>query len=222
MDTWDLLEKPQAAVDDLASACAPRTASAPPARAASCAAASLGEWVALVAMSQGRAMRWLHGALEAPVRRAVSAIVHDPYLADEVVGESFWQIWRDAARFDLSRGSVTTWAVTIARSRALDALRRRKTLASHEQPDDDEEPFAPSCDRPEALLETRQRDARLDAALARLDPIQRQLLALSFGAGMSHEQVAEHCGLALGTVKSHIRRGLVRMRGHCERVGLGP
>ncbi len=187
-------------------------------------AAPLGEWLALIAARDERAMHHLYRAVATQVHRVVARVVADPHLADEVVGECFWQVWREAAHFDVSRGSVAAWVAMIARSRALDAVRRRKCLATHEEPlsEDHEDACASAEPSPCARLEARQRDRRLDAALARIDPIQRQLLSLSFGAGLSHEQVAQHCGLALGTVKSHIRRGLTQMRGHCVRAGLQP
>jgi RNA polymerase sigma-70 factor (ECF subfamily) len=197
----------------------------PPCRAAAPRhAAPLGEWLALVAARDEQAMRHLHRAVATQVHRVVARVVSDPHLADEVVGECFWQVWREAAHFDGSRGSVASWVAMIARSRALDAVRRRKALAMHEEPlpAEYDDACASSDPSPVACLEKHQRKRCLDAALARIDPMQRQLLALSFDAGLSHEQVAQHCGLALGTVKSHIRRGLTQMRGHCERAGLRP
>jgi len=169
-------------------------------------------------------MRKLHRAVAPDMLRAVARIVQDSHLADEVVGECFWQVWRDASHFDAARGSVTSWLTTIARSRALDAMRRRKVLARHEEPltEQYEASWAGTDESPPARLEIRQRDRGLNAALSRIDPMQRQLLSLSFVGGLSHEQVAEHCGLALGTVKSHIRRGLAQMRANCVRAGLRP
>lgn len=187
-------------------------------------AVPLGEWLALVAVREERAMRKLHAAVSTQVYRVVLRIVADPYLAEEVVGECFWQVWREAARFDAARGSVSSWVATIARSRALDAIRRRRALASHEEPMTDEQGDAWACisESPSECLEKRQRHRCLHQALERIDPIQRQLLSLAFCGGMSHEQVAVHSGLALGTVKSHIRRGLAQMHKHCLRAGLRP
>jgi RNA polymerase sigma-70 factor (ECF subfamily) len=186
--------------------------------------AALGDWLARVAAREDTAMRQLHGAVSTQVRRVVGRIVSDPYLADEVVGDCFCQVWREASRFDSSRGSVASWVSTIARSRALDAVRRRKSRASREEPLTEEHESCRACpdESPYARLEASQRNRGLNDALARIDPIQRQLLSLAFGGGMSHEQVAEHCGLALGTVKSHIRRGLAQMHRHCVRAGLRP
>jgi len=186
--------------------------------------APLGEWVALIAANEEAAMSKLHHVVSARVWRVVSRIVPDVHLADEVVGDCFWQVWREASRFDATRGSVTSWLATIARSRALDAMRRRKALATHQEAltEEHEESRASADETPSARLETLQRARCLNTALTRIDPVQRQLLSLSFVGGLSHEQVAEHSGLALGTVKSHIRRGLTQMREHCVRAGLQP
>ena len=223
MDIAELLDDPRAiepAVEHFSRCLSMPSCSASATRAT----APLGEWLALVAANEGDAMRHLHRAVEPVVRRVVNRIVFDAYLADEVVGDCLWQVWREASRFDATRGSVRSWVAIIARSRALDAMRRRKALASHEEALDDQ--MAPSqaasSETPVERLQTLQRDRRLSAALSRIDPIQRQLLLLSFMGGLSHEQVADHCGLSLGTVKSHIRRGLTQMRVHCARAGLRP
>jgi len=213
-------------LDDAALLDEPRAFEGPSSRSGEppSAALPLGEWLALVAVREERAMRKLHAAVSTQVYRVVLRIVADPYLAEEVVGECFWQVWREAARFDAARGSVSSWVATIARSRALDAIRRRRALASHEEAMTDEQGDAWACisESPSECLEKRQRHRCLHQALERIDPIQRQLLSLAFCGGMSHEQVAVHSGLALGTVKSHIRRGLAQMHKHCLRAGLRP
>ena len=185
-------------------------------------AAPLGEWLALVAARQEQAMLRLHRAIAPRVSRVVTRIVPDAHLADEVIGDCMWQVWREASRFDATRGTVLSWVATIARSRALDAMRRRKALARYEEPISEELLTTWACDDadPPTRLAERQRDVCLRAALARIDPIQRQVLSLAFVAGLSHEQVAKHSGMALGTVKSHIRRGLAQMHKHCAHAGL--
>jgi RNA polymerase sigma-70 factor (ECF subfamily) len=222
VDLSDLLDQPQRSgtVPDLPL----DSVEHPPLARAPNAVEPLGEWLALAAAQESKALRKLHDATTRRLHAVVSRIISDPHLADEVVNECFWQVWREAARFDLARGSVATWMTTIARSRALDAMRRRKALARHEEAltDEHEESWTRDDESPVARLQRAQRDQGLSDALARLDPIQRQLVSLAFIGGLSHEQVAEHCGMALGTVKSHIRRGLSRMRLHCMRAGLCP
>jgi RNA polymerase sigma-70 factor (ECF subfamily) len=97
----------------------------------------------------------------------------------------------------------------MARSRALDSLRRRDDADSHPEPETLAEPqAAPGSDPVDTLL-TVERDSALHAALAGLDPVQRQLLALAFYRGLSHQEIADHAHLPLGTVKTHIRKALL-------------
>ncbi|RTL57896.1 MAG: sigma-70 family RNA polymerase sigma factor [Rhodocyclaceae bacterium] len=142
-------------------------------------------------------------------------ITRDAALAEEVAEDVFWQVWRQAPRFDPQRGSVTAWMLTIARSRALDALRKLRpvqleadmtSLTESECHED-----GPSHD-PQDLLAATQRDKRLHSALADLDPLPRQLVALAFFRGLTHEEISSHTSLPLGTVKSHIRRAIARLR----------
>lgn len=138
-------------------------------------------------------------------------ITRDTGLAEEVAEDVFWQVWRQAPRYDAQRGTVSAWIQTIARSRALDALRRRPAGpldGSTERPADDE--MAESD--PQDLLAATQRDRSLHRALAALEPLPRQIVALAFFRGMTHEEISSHTCLPLGTVKSHLRRSLQRLR----------
>lgn len=109
--------------------------------------------------------------------------------------------------------------MTIARSRALDALRR---VRRPEVPDDDgvAEAVAAADSDPQDLLEAVETKHRLHAALLNLKPASRQLLALAFFRDLSQEDIAVHTGMPLGTVKSSIRRAQLRLREMLE-VGAG-
>lgn len=130
-------------------------------------------------------------------------------VAEEVTEDTFWQVWRQAPRFDPVRGNVVAWVMTIARSRALDALRRMD--AAECEPDMSGMAVA-TGDNPHDLLATVQQGSRVHDALAQLDPLPRQLLALAFFRGFSHDEIASYTGLPLGTVKSQIRRTLLGLR----------
>ncbi|WP_347989366.1 sigma-70 family RNA polymerase sigma factor [Methylomonas sp. AM2-LC] len=129
-------------------------------------------------------------------------------LAEEVVQDTFWQVWRQAPRYSPERGSVKAWVMTIARSRALDALRKIES----DEIELDEETLqliaASDADEPPNILVAVQQSQQLQSALADLEPVPRHLLSLSFFRGLSHDEIAVCSGLPLGTVKSHIRRGL--------------
>lgn len=137
-------------------------------------------------------------------------------LAEEVVEDAYLQVWRDAARYDPQRGPPIAWLMTIVRTRALDALRRRTDEVSLDADDAaPHEPAAPDAD-PCDLLDAMQRQTAVAAALARLKPVQRQLLGCAFLRGMTHEEIAAAWSMPLGTVKSTIRLALLALRRHLE------
>lgn len=133
-------------------------------------------------------------------------------LAEEIVQDTFWQVWRQAPRFDPERGSVRAWIMTIARSRALDALRRIEPNETELEPETLDMLEASPETLPLDLLSAAQQGHQLHSALACLDATPRQMLALAFFRGLSHDEIAEQTGLPLGTVKSHIRRALTTLK----------
>jgi RNA polymerase sigma factor (sigma-70 family) len=160
----------------------------------------------------------LYEATVGRVHGLVLRIVRVGAVAEEVVEDVFWQVWREAPRFDAERGKVLAWLLAIARSRAIDALRRSERMRASEVAVEDDaalESLAATPERsddPFDLVGASQHHARLHALLAGLEPLPRQLLSLAFLRGCTHEEIAEQTGLALGTVKSHIRRTLTLLR----------
>lgn len=160
----------------------------------------------------------LYEATSGRVHGLVLRIVRVAALAEEVVEDVFWQVWREAPRFDTERGRVLAWLLAIARSRAIDALRRNERMRASEVAVDDDDALdalaepREQSDDPLDLIDASQHHSKLHALLAGLEPLPRQLLALAFMRGCTHEEIAEQTGLALGTVKSHIRRTLVALR----------
>jgi RNA polymerase sigma-70 factor (ECF subfamily) len=139
--------------------------------------------------------------------------------AEEVVQDVFWQLWKAELRYDPARGRFSTWLFSVARFRCLDRLRSRERalpraslheLAATEAPDDQES---------EAYLVERQKEVR--AVLARLPAPQRTAIELAFFHGLTHGEIADKTGDALGTVKSRIRRGLAQLRGSLPHLGAG-
>ena len=171
--------------------------------------ARLQSWIARVVHQDQQALAELYEAMAGRTYGLALRITRHVQTAEEVTEDVFWQVWRQAPRFDAARGSVVTWILTIARSRALDALRRRDRA----EPLDEEGLAKLHGDGdPEDLLAAVQREHRLHAALRDIDPLPRQLVALAFFRGLSHEEIASQMSLPLGTVKSHIRRTLLRLR----------
>ncbi|EXI66084.1 MAG: Sigma-K factor [Candidatus Accumulibacter adjunctus] len=203
-DTDNLAAEPAAASEAPAAIVA---GSGPPPLAAddSCLLAA----VARVVRQDEQALAELYDALAGRVYGLALRIVRQVQTAEEVTEDTFWQVWRQAPRFDPLRGSVAAWVLTIARSRALDAVRRGEPT---EVLDEERLAAIAGDGDPQDLLLAVQRQHRLHAALGTLDAVPRQLLALAFFRGLSHEEIASQMSMPLGTVKSHIRRALLRLR----------
>jgi RNA polymerase sigma-70 factor (ECF subfamily) len=154
----------------------------------------------------------LYDATVARVHGLALRILREPRAAEEVTEDVFFQVWRQARRYDPARGRPLAWMLTIARSRALDHLRRRDPAQSHAEPDTLLEAEPAAAGGPQDLLVASRDNARVHAALASLDPVPRQLIALAFFRGYTHEEIALHEDLPVGTVKSHIRRALAALR----------
>lgn len=160
-----------------------------------------------------RALAALYDATSARVYGLVLRITRRAALAEEVVEDTFWQAWRQAPRFEAARGKVITWLLAMARSRAIDALRRDERFQHAEMPDeggleDGAEAALPAHD----LLEATRSEQRVHEAIAALEPRARQLVALAFFRGLTHEEIAAQTAMPLGTVKSLIRRSLQQLR----------
>jgi RNA polymerase sigma factor (sigma-70 family) len=149
-------------------------------------------------------------------------ITRKPELAEEVVTDVYMQVWRDAALYDPTRGMVLGWVLIIARTRALDLLRKQDKAFSSADPLELIDESQLSVDGADDLLSTMYSKANLHAALHVLSSVQRQLLALAFFRGMTHSEIVEHCGMPLGSVKSQIRRALLILRQHLIYSDLRP
>jgi RNA polymerase sigma-70 factor (ECF subfamily) len=129
--------------------------------------------------------------------------------AEEVAMETFAQVWRDAGKFDASRGSVPAWLCIIARSRALDLVRshsRRQRLNESVA----REPVEESVSAPDVLHEERRQ--AVGAALAELPEAQREAIELAYFQGLSQSEIAERLQQPLGTIKTRMRTGMMRLK----------
>jgi RNA polymerase sigma-70 factor (ECF subfamily) len=170
----------------------------------------LADWIARIAARDEAALGMLHDAVLGRVYGLVRRIVRRPEVAEEVTEDVFFQVWRQADRFDLRRGRPLGWILTIARSRALDRLRgadANRPLAPVAI-DDELQADATPCD----LLAACEASACVHAALAALDPLPRQIPAFAFFRGLTHAEIAIHLAMPLGTVKSHVRRSLASLQ----------
>jgi RNA polymerase sigma-70 factor, ECF subfamily len=191
-------------------------------------------WVAAVVRQDAageRALAELYGALSGRVFSLALRFTRDVGLAEEVTEDTFWQVWRQAPRYDASRGPAIAWVLMMARSRALDAARAKSRDAAIAVGDEvmdlvQAQHAQQHLDAADAgdLLGQMQAHSKLHRALEALEPLPRQLIALAFFRGLTHEEIAEQLTMPLGTVKSHIRRTLTALRAvlGADLSGMGP
>jgi RNA polymerase sigma-70 factor (ECF subfamily) len=142
-------------------------------------------------------------------------ILRDQADAEDVLTDVFFEVWSRADRFDPSRGSPVTYLVTLARSRSIDRRRARASRgASNTVSADatDAAAIASPSPNPSQSTEIDEQRGIVRAALACLEPQQREAIECSFYEGLSHSEIAERLGKPLGTVKTYIRQGLIRLR----------
>lgn len=154
------------------------------------------------------------------VHTTASWILNDRDEAEDVVEETFWQVWRSASQYDKRLASGMTWLMMIARSRSLDrlrSLRRRAEWAAAPSTTAAllDQVSARSSGGPD--LADPRRGAELASALGALPPEQRQAIELAFLGGLSHSEIAARTSQPLGTVKTRIRLAMEKLR---ERLSL--
>jgi RNA polymerase sigma-70 factor (ECF subfamily) len=181
--------------------------------------AKLRSWVLLMAGGDEAALGLLYGATLSRVYGLALRICGRRDLAEDVVVETFWQAWREATRFDAGRGEVLAWLLMMCRSRALDALRRKDDAESHPEPELLMMEQPEGSGSPLDQLLGAEQAGLVNAAMSSLTAIQRQLLALAFYKGLSHQEICDHTGLPLGTVKSHLKRAQDGLKTALRRSG---
>ena len=139
-------------------------------------------------------------------------IVRDPGLAAEVTEDALFQAWREANRFDVQRGKGITWLMTICRSRALDALRRVDAAECVEDPDVFRSQEASLSAEPEQLTHRFEIGCAVHTALMQLPPNERQAIGLAFFRGLTHQEIADHWQMPLGSVKTLMHRAFAQLR----------
>jgi len=138
-------------------------------------------------------------------------VVRDPSQAEEVAQEAFLEIWRTASRFDDSRGSAVSWILTLVHRKAVDRVRSaeagsRRDTAYHQGSHGVEHDS--TAEAAQASMEAR----RVRQAMDSLTEVQREALELAFFKGYTHTEVATMLDLPVGTAKTRIRDGLIRLR----------
>jgi RNA polymerase sigma-70 factor (ECF subfamily) len=156
-------------------------------------------------------LRSLYDACAGKVLGVALHLLGDRDEAEDVVQETFLELWRQPEQYDASRGSLEAWTVLIARSRALDRIRARgRALRLVERASDLVHPHSPA---PLELVEGRERGSRVARALTSLPGPQREAIELAFFAGLTQTEIAARLGEPLGTVKTRLRLGMEKLAG---------
>jgi RNA polymerase sigma-70 factor (ECF subfamily) len=139
----------------------------------------------------------------------IRKVVRDPAQSEEVTQEVLLEVWRTASRFDPAKGSATTWVMTIAHRRAVDRVRAAMASAAREQKTAD---ATVTWDEVAESVEASLERERVRRCLDSLTEMQRESITLAYYGGYSYRQAAGLLSVALGTIKTRIRDGLIRMR----------
>ena len=172
-------------------------------------------WMAALRTGDVEAFLQLYRQYGEHVLAVCLRILHDRHVAEDVLSEIFWEIWRHPERYDSSRSTPQTYLLMVARSRAIDRLRelsRRARVIVGARATQLTDGKITLSDLPEASANRQEEKQLVRAAVDGLDAHQRQVLELAFFQGLSHQQIAEHLNHPLGTVKSRIRQALIHLR----------
>jgi RNA polymerase sigma-70 factor (ECF subfamily) len=165
--------------------------------------------LAQVARGDHAAFEAVYDELAASVFGVVRRVLRDPAQSEEVAQEVMLDVWRSASRFDSSRGSAVAWVMTIAHRRAVDRVRSENASTAREQKLAVDQV---SVDDVFELVDTALDRQRVRRCMGSLTTLQAESIKLAYYQGYTYPQVAGLLGVALGTVKTRIRDGLIRMR----------
>ncbi|MYT39816.1 sigma-70 family RNA polymerase sigma factor [Streptomyces sp. SID8356] len=171
----------------------------------------LQELLVRVARGDQEAFADVYDAVSGPVLGLVRSILRDPAQSEEVAQEVLVEVWRTAPRFQASRGSAMNWVLTLAHHRAVDRVRSAEAAAAREH-------RAALLDRTPAFdevseqVETRLEREQVRRCLRTLSELQRQSVTLAYYRGLTYREVAELLTVPLGTIKTRLRDGLIRLR----------
>lgn len=177
----------------------------------------LPELMGRVALGDQEAFTAVFEAVSGPVLGLVRTVLRDPAQSEEVAQEVLVEVWRTAARYEPSRGSVLAWVMTLAHRRAVDRVRSEQAAANREKRVALLEHTA-TYDEVVEQVESRLEREQVRRCLRGLTELQRQSVDLAYYRGLTYREVAELLAVPLGTVKARMRDGLIRLR-DCLGVG---
>lgn len=164
-----------------------------------------------VARGDDDAFERVYDEIAGPVYGLVLRVLRDPAQSEEVAQEVLVEVWRTATRFDGNRGSAMSWVMTIAHRRAVDRVRSAQAAADR----DDRvarRDSATAYDDVVEQVENRLEHEQLRKAMGTLTELQREAVTLAYYGGLTYREVAELLDAPLGTVKTRLRDGLIRLR----------
>jgi RNA polymerase sigma-70 factor (ECF subfamily) len=171
--------------------------------------------IAAISAGNSRALEALYDRYSAIVYRMALRVVKSQELAEDIVQEVFWRVWRRSSSFERDRGKVAQWLFGIAHNLCIDELRRMRSrpVSVYE---DVEHPLIQQLpddriDVAEAALYSEQRRV-ISSALHQLPAAQRQAIELAYFSGLSHQEIATKLDRPLGTIKTRVRLGLHKLR----------
>jgi RNA polymerase sigma-70 factor (ECF subfamily) len=164
-----------------------------------------------MATGDGDALRELYDLHGRAVYSLAVRILRSQSDAEDIVQEVFVQAWRQAARYDATRGTVVGWLLMQAKSRSIDRLRARKARPEHADDAQRPEPVDTGVSADVQVVRVEQAQ-RVREALERLPVLQKTALELAYYEGLTHVEIAEQLEQPLGTVKTRIRQGLLKLR----------
>jgi RNA polymerase sigma factor (sigma-70 family) len=172
------------------------------------------ELLARIGTGDQHAIEIMHQRFAPRMYVVAMRVTRSERLSQEAVQDAFMAVWQDPSRFDPARGSLGPWMFTLARYKAIDAVRREAAAKRHTA-EVDLELYEASDDVHDEVWRRLRRE-RLNDAISRLPEDQRRALSLAFIQGLTHVEVAEREGIPLGTAKTRIRTALLRLRAALE------
>lgn len=167
--------------------------------------------IAKVALGDERAFAALYDQLAGRILGMVTRVLRSRVQAEEVTQEVLLEIWRKAAQFSAQRGTVVSWVLTIAHRRAVDRVRSEQSSSDRELRAERLDERRPFDEVAESTMATVDREL-VRAAMAGLTGLQRECVVLAYYEGLTYREVAEALDTPLGTIKTRIRDGLIRLR----------
>jgi RNA polymerase sigma-70 factor (ECF subfamily) len=168
--------------------------------------------LARIATGDEQALAALYDRLSGLAYGLALRVLGNPELAEDAVQDGFLRIWHRADRYDPARGAARPWVLRVVRNVAIDRLRTAGARTRAETQSQTDPAAMPVPETPDDVASLRERTRMLRQALAQLPPEQRRALEIAYFEGLSHSEIAERERMPLGTVKTRIRDGVIKLR----------